>query len=148
MTGSGTSPEQTEPAALARRRDAVYEVNRDYVRLRDSNLAIGYSVDVCGIPDEHECKFSPGCSECQHTYDDLRSIAEAAIAGAGPDVQFEIEEFDDALYESAKRDFRAEVHARVNILHREKVNEPIGDDEESALKGFEGKLRELGVRHG
>lgn len=148
MTSSATRLEHAEPAALARRRDAVFGVARDYVRLKDTNLAIGYSVDVCGVPNEHQCSFSPGCEECRRTYDDLRLIAEAALPGDAPEVQFEFVPFDDALHESAKRELRPEVHATINILHRERLNEPIDAGQERALNDFEANLRELGVRHG
>ncbi|MEW5976373.1 MAG: hypothetical protein AB1898_11285 [Acidobacteriota bacterium] len=125
-----------------------YEVWPEYLIVKRKRVQVGFGLELCGIHGQHNTHPMPGCPQCYEVYTKLRKIAEWIEPQEERPSQYEIQPFDRALHESAKRRFRPEVTLTLKILHREGFDQPVDACGERCLKEMTQKLGELGATRG
>ncbi len=141
---------------LVQRHTVVYEVltHEEIVRVMSEGqpaskrVKVGFDLDLYGTHDHGHTRLAPSCEHCLETFRDLQQIAEWVTSPAEPSCVSEIEAFDRALHESARRGHRFEVGLNIRIRHQHGWDQPIDEEEERCLHQIEAKLAELGVRRG
>ena len=146
MTESTGEKEELEQ--LVKKHTVCYEVFPDSLIVEGEPRKVGFELELFGTHDYGASRLTPGCDLCVHTFADLRRIAEWIIPREPHDSKYEIQPFDRALHESAKRKLRPEVALSIMIEHRHNFYEPVDDCETRCLHEMEQKLRELGVGRG
>ncbi len=145
-TNSGEPVDQLK--ALVSDHQVCYEVWPEHLIVQGESVQVGFGLELCGTHGHDDTHPMPGCAQCYQLYTDLKRIADWIEPQEQRPSQYEIQPFDRALHESAKRRFRPEVTLTIKILHREGFDQPVDDCEQRCLTEMVQKLGELGATRG
>jgi hypothetical protein len=104
----------------------------------------GFDVDVHGLSNKAEIELPPpgdyalGCAE-------LKTIADT-VAQHASESSVEVIDFPSTVFSEAGENFRSEAVIRIRISHNRGIDQPVGLQEEDALKELERQLQRQGIR--
>lgn len=147
---------QTEEAIknIVEKHRVCYEWSNDYEMVNGVRTPIDYSLRLYGSNIEHDGGIDsgmhpvPGCAVCRKTYCDLLSVANWIMPKDKRDSQYKIEPFDNAFHFAPKRNWREEIVAAIQILHRDDLSRPQDECEILCLKEMCSNLKKVGVLEG
>lgn len=122
-----------------------YEVWPHYELAGNEKIMAGFDLELCGTHDHGHARLNPGCSLCEQTYADLRTLAESILPTENRSTDYEILAFDHALHMSPGHLESPEVLLDVCIEHNHLSFSPVDDCEESCLQQIIHKLAALGA---
>ena len=133
---------------IVRRHRVCYEVWPECLVVKGTTTKVGFLLELNGTNADHADDVLPACVHCRRTFEDLLQIAEWIVPKDQRPSYCDVESYDNAVRETAKRAFRPEVVLGIKILHRCGFDQPVDVCEELCLKEMKQKLSELGVNDG
>ena len=105
---------------------------------------VGYDVSLFALHPSpiHAC---PGCDECARIHQGLRQVASTALASLRRDGGLAVEPYTPALAMRAESGWAPEVELDVEVFQQGPVTESDAD-EDACIHAMENELRRLGAR--
>jgi hypothetical protein len=146
-TGSASTLSDIEQhlRELVEKHTVRYEVNLLQDLMGDRVVDAGFEIDLLASHDHGSTRFTPGCSLCVSTFQDLREIATWILPKERRDSEYIIDGFDNGLHMTPRHRMHPEVLLALRIEHRVNKRQPIDNCERRCLDEMEAALRKLGV---
>src|SRR5947209_1820459 len=142
-TQSASTLSETEQhlRELVEKHTVRYEVIFEQDKIGDEIAQTGFEIYLLASHDHGVTRFTPGCSLCRSTFDDLREIASWIMPKERRDSEYIIEPFDSGLHFVPARRAQPEVLLALQIEHRRTNGRPLDDCEWRCLGDMETALR-------
>ena len=124
------------------RHKVVFDVRPALSVYTGERVTIGFDVELRGTHERGAKDISPGCSQCEAVWEDLKRLAEAVLPHDVRPSDYYLTAFDHSIHETGRLD----VQLTIEIRHREGYNRPLDESEERSVHDISTSLRRLGVQ--